>query len=71
MSKVNIYVSYDRIADQMTIMLPDTKLVADRKTGTLRTEIMTEERTETHERSLGNVMFADMVNLIANKVKGY
>ena len=71
MSKVNIYVSYDPLTEQLSILLPDTTLVADRKTGTLRTDEMTENATARHERSLGTVMFADVVNLIANKVKGY
>lgn len=70
--KVNIYVSYDQSTEQIAILLPGTTLVADRKTGTLNISDESKEGSTTElSRSLGTVMFSDVVNMIANKVKGY
>lgn len=72
MGKVNIYTCYNPATDTMTISLPGTDLIADRKTGTLRIvkEVAEGEFAE-HGCSLGNVMFSDVVNMIVNKVKEY
>ena len=70
--KVNIYVSYDQSTEQMAILLPGTTLVADRKNGTLNiSDEFSEGQSTEHSRSLGTVMFSDVVNMIANKIKGY
>ena len=70
--RVNIYVSYDPSTEQIAILLPGTTLVADRKTGTLNISDESKEGSTTeHSRSLRTVMFSDVVNMIANKVKGY
>lgn len=70
--KINIYTCYNPATDTLTIKLPDTDLIADRKTGILR---IVDEKSEgefsEHGRSLCSVMFADVVNYIINKTKGY
>lgn len=70
--KVNIYTCYNPANDTVTIKLPGTDLIADRKTGILR---IVDEKSEgefsEHSRSLCNVMFADVVNYIINKTNGY
>lgn len=70
--KINIYTCYNPEDDTVTIKLPGTDLIADRKAGTLR---IVEEKSEgefsEYGRSLGSVMFADVVNFIINKTKEY
>ena len=70
--KINIYTCYNPEDDTLTIKLPATDIIADRKTGVLR---FVEEKSEgeftEHGRSLGSVMFADVVNFVINKTKEY
>ena len=70
--KINIYTCYNPEDDTVTIKLPGTDLIADRKTGVLR---FVEEKSEgeftEYGRSLGCVMFSDVVNFIVNKTKEY
>lgn len=70
--KINIYTCYNPATDTLTIKLPDTDLIADRKTGVLRiVDEKSEGEVTEHGRNLGSVMFADVVNYIINKTKGY
>lgn len=70
--KINIYTCYNPATDTVTIKLPGTDLIADRKTGILRiVDEKSEGEVTEHGRSLGSVMFADVVNFIINKTKGY
>lgn len=72
MEKINIYTCYNPATDTVTIKLPGTDLIADRKTGILRiVDEKSEGEVTEHGRSLGSVMFADVVNFIINKTKGY
>ena len=70
--KINIYTCYNPEDDTLIIKLPETDLIADRKTGILR---IVDEKSEgefsEHSRSLGSVMFADVVNFVINKTKEY
>ena len=70
--KINIYTCYNPEADTLTIKLPGTDLIADRKSGTLRiVEEKSEGKFTEYVRNLRNIMFADMVDFIGNKTKEY